>query len=93
MCNQLGKPDFTVSVQFMEIYNEEILDLLNVSGHQRKIRIHEGRLYFHYDCSKLWSRNLPHIEEDLKTSFVKTVLSTGYHFVFMDVHKPISNLY
>ena len=37
------KPEFAVSVQFMEIYNEEIIDLLNSSGAQRKIRIHEDK--------------------------------------------------
>ena len=36
------KPEFNVSVQFMEIYNEEIIDLLN-NGQQRKIRVHEDQ--------------------------------------------------
>lgn len=37
------RPEFSVSVQFMEIYNEEILDLMNTSGNHRKIRIHEDQ--------------------------------------------------
>ena len=39
---KLMKPEFNVSVQFMEIYNEEIIDLLN-NGQQRKIRVHEDQ--------------------------------------------------
>merc|ERR1711892_1132497 len=39
---KLMKPEFNVSVQFMEIYQEEIIDLLN-NGQQRKIRIHEDQ--------------------------------------------------
>ena len=37
------RPEFIVSVQFMEIYNEEILDLMATSGVQKKIRIHEDQ--------------------------------------------------
>lgn len=38
--NETIKPDFFISVQFMEIYNEKVLDLFD-SEENKKIRIHE----------------------------------------------------